>query len=88
MAESKLQLEESLNELEAFMQTQTYRNYRFTIKTDIEARETSLCHVVPTSIEDILRTQREYGELGLLKAQLEIFEESRAGLKQKLADLV
>lgn len=85
---NKLELEKLLTETDNFMKSEVYKHYLFTITTDLERRKETLCHLAPASVDDVLNNQKLYGELGLLQQQLTIFEEFRAGLKQKLAELV
>ena len=88
MAQTKQDLEELLAEVDTFMGSKLYKHFQFTLQTDLDAKVASLAHGAPASVEDILAKQKLHGEKELVEAQLQIFEEFRAVLEEKLANLV
>lgn len=80
-------LEGKLAALEAFMASPAYKDIIFTFRTDIETYQAGILHSAPITTEDVARINQLFGKLEVITSQMTIFEEYRASLKEKLADL-
>lgn len=88
MSESKQSLEELLKQTEEFLQSPLYRHFRYTVSADLDMTQQSILHGAPASLDEVLAKQKLYGEKEFLEKQVQIFEEFRAVLKEKLANIV
>lgn len=82
---TKSQLQEQLEQFEAFRKTAAYASLQHTRRVDIENTKAQIISRAPVTVEDVAILNQLHGTLSSLEEELKIFETAVTDLKERIA---